>query len=1462
MYSAIGLFNIVSINQAQNSNLIRTIKEAEKLDPDILCIQEIQRRNTADPIKVVALNNNREVRKANQMYECSASSIIMDQNTGIIVMNPDIKVMEYDLKERFTRIYAKVNIKDAGFPKTNTGEKEHRLIIYSVHVPPLIAEKKPFFTDDILGISQLNIDDQTSVIIAGDFNDYNDTKLDRNKPEDSEGFLLYRHWKQLFAPVLDVQGIVDTFRFLYPTKREYTRYDKRNDTWTRIDAILISENLLNDLEEVKHQIYDRSDHSFVFASLQKISKKEGIKADRATDQTPWKLHPHNMYDYHFCRETKNYAEMLLQTTEFSGVTFNLKSWTNFKIQLIRDAKERSIKLGYLNKKPQEQIQRLKMEIEEIENSIKRDEQRNPTERNDNESNPRMTQLQLKRERLWKMRKLVKDIWERRLRTTLSWRAIPDSLPMARKDRRIHLQNTGPGNTDDQLTIVTQFYRNLFTPTEIDDLDDLIQTFLTTYLPDTLKISETHQHRLREPFTPQEAKDALKRCMKGSAPGFDGLGFEYYIMMVDILADPFAEACSATLIDGDERPTETWPILKGSLIYKKGDSKNIKNYRPISILNTDLRWRENLMGHRMMEIADEFLSQEQMGFVKNRSLGDNVITVMLTIEQARRKEEVIAMISLDQEKAYDRVRWSWLFAVMKYMGFPDTWIKMIELTYQNPAVRFLVNKNFTDEITYLCGILQGGPISVLLYIISLQPLLSAFFEAKIGFEISFENLVASVSSVAYADDIILITTSISQHEEANKRIQEYEKVSNSVFSQEKRKVLIPIIENSNDGQNWADQIPGTRHPPQQDYQHLGCYLRLDGGVPEHLINKRLSTMRTTTYIFSLRKRTMKARIMLINTSILSMLWHGVQICPLPKEFHLQISKMITPFIFQTTKAPIAFELTCKPKELGGLGVIEPRIMLTTLAGRYVARAFSGQSTTALGFKLAFLQEIQRADGDFFRIFGGGKFHGVVQMTPFWQRIYTSIRTLTLSYQSNWKDYTDEEILTIPLHFPGILSKERIDQLAKRIRPDLFKLRFYLLRDVLTYDPSQSPPLRPLDTEEAKIRINKRIQVLAAEKIFNPNEQIWDLCWQRVILRAIAAFRALWPELLEELPKEFVERLQKIKEPTPDTVLAPLRNIHLDFDVRKIHDLIQWDKLTLANIPCANFSIKKARQNLTSKEVTIPNWTDQEIRIPEGNAQTLWKEAWKTLNWKSRPDDHFQAYWYLLHKRSPRPCNSRVEPSVEMDTPTRDWHDVFCSSCYRRDNIQHGYLECPDVLRIWEQSIKTLDDLIGRPSNIRREQGFNFHDILFAFPDIRRRLPKYLKARVLLWHSTIIHMIWEKRNRTILHLNPHNPKFDVDYRGWRETMYKSLWSTITQIHAVYKAKAVYKDFEKNWASDCKIWSLDQSLNLIFHEDMVHTAESMAESIEEDRQNESDEDWQEYLRRRGRHQQAAAVRTQVRR
>ena len=72
--------------------------------------------------------------------------------------------------------------------------------------------------------------------------------------------------------------------------------------------------------------------------------------------------------------------------------------------------------------------------------------------------------------------------------------------------------------------------------------------------------------------------------------------------------------------------------------------------------------------------------------------------------------------LDISKAYDRVKWAFLSAIMDRMGFASKWIDLIMECAQTISYSVLVNGHESRVITPSRDLRQGDPLSVYLFII--------------------------------------------------------------------------------------------------------------------------------------------------------------------------------------------------------------------------------------------------------------------------------------------------------------------------------------------------------------------------------------------------------------------------------------------------------------------------------------------------------------------------------------------------------------------------------------------------------------------------------------------------------------------------------------------------------------------------------------------------------------------------
>ena len=162
--------------------------------------------------------------------------------------------------------------------------------------------------------------------------------------------------------------------------------------------------------------------------------------------------------------------------------------------------------------------------------------------------------------------------------------------------------------------------------------------------------------------------------------------------------------------------------------------------------------------------------------------DNVSVLILTIEQSRYLPDGLVVLSLNQEKAYDRGTWFWLFETMQAIGFSENFIRATKFMYQAPAVQFLLNNQITHPILHHYGILQDGPLSVLLYILAILPLLNALNNEDLMTTMEFQNDNTNIVTMAYTEDILVIATSLKAYYKLHKILKQFCKIRNAHFSE--------------------------------------------------------------------------------------------------------------------------------------------------------------------------------------------------------------------------------------------------------------------------------------------------------------------------------------------------------------------------------------------------------------------------------------------------------------------------------------------------------------------------------------------------------------------------------------------------------------------------------------------------------------------------------------------------------
>ena len=169
----------------------------------------------------------------------------------------------------------------------------------------------------------------------------------------------------------------------------------------------------------------------------------------------------------------------------------------------------------------------------------------------------------------------------------------------------------------------------------------------------------------------------------------------------------------------------------------------------------------MIAGRLLKVIHLVIAEDQTCGVPGHYIGENVAFLQDVVDYATLSNTPVAILSLDQEKACDRVNWGFMWATLLKMGFGRSFLRWVNLFYCGVQSCVNINGYLSSFFSLSHGVHQGCPLSPLFYVLVSEVLVASIRSHPWIKGLCLPGLCKPLSPISQnADDTSLVLTSDS------------------------------------------------------------------------------------------------------------------------------------------------------------------------------------------------------------------------------------------------------------------------------------------------------------------------------------------------------------------------------------------------------------------------------------------------------------------------------------------------------------------------------------------------------------------------------------------------------------------------------------------------------------------------------------------------------------------------------
>ena len=737
-------------------------------------------------------------------------------------------------------------------------------------------------------------DDHPNNIIVGDFNFIGNEKDKRNGLNEKDK-LACKYWN----PFLAEMDMVDPFREQNPNRRIWSFIGTGRAGNSRIDRIYCNAVCMKNITNIKYT-------PTMFGGHKIMSFK--VKAQNEKGKGYYKMNTSILKDERY----RKIVEETKEKIDAMQIQDPIEKWETFLMTIKTVSISYSQNKSKIKRNLKQQLVRKLSQIEEEPSNL--------------ENNLTLEEYNKVKEQLKKMEEEEIEGYKIRVKYLAQYeRGEPGIQNCAKLEKKKIAEDTigqlaetkdSTIYTDKQniMRIATKFYQDLYTPCKVntEKQNKLLRNIKT-------QITREQKHILDAPITLDEVQTAIRHMKPGKSPGLDGIPVEFYQEYWGLIMDDYMAFITKVITNALPKGKNASAI---KIIFKKnGEIYLLCNYRPISLINVDIKIITKVLANRLKYILPTIIHVSQTA-VYGRRIDQTVHLIRDLIDLANKEDETAAFIFLDQEKAFDRVNHTFLYKTMRAFGIGEGFIQWVMNIYSTASAVLNINGFLSDPIPLKRGVRQGCPLSLLLYLLVIEvfAIQMRLNPNIIGFTIGGEKII----SAHYVDDATIIIKQNRCFKEVIKEMTEYEEASGAKINYKKTKGL------------WAGSWKGRRLSPMdikwtsKNVYNLGIFFGNDDPATDTFNEIAPKFMKRLNYWKQFHfSQIGKSRVLEIFMA--SKLVYAIKFYPIPSIIQKNLQKAIFDFMtFPRKVVTIEQKELWKTKDQGGIKL--PNIQIKSEASK--------------------------------------------------------------------------------------------------------------------------------------------------------------------------------------------------------------------------------------------------------------------------------------------------------------------------------------------------------------------------------------------------------------------------------------------------------------------------------------------------------------------------------------------------